>query len=133
MAAGDCVGKGPRWGLGIPQHRGTLKGSGLFPRGWESYWVGSGVFNQKELKSPWAKPQDKHCARDLPHLLSLILSTASETRSLLLILQVRKMKLREVESYAQGHKASRQQTQHANSDKTSTQLSLLHPTASHSE
>lgn len=77
-----------------------------------------------------AKPQDKHCARDLPHLLSLILSTASETHSLLLILQVRKVNS---EQHAQGHKASRQQTQDANSDETSTQLSLLHPAASHSE
>lgn len=32
--------KGPNWGIGVPEHRGTLKGSGLFLRGWESHWVG---------------------------------------------------------------------------------------------
>lgn len=46
MAAGDCVGKGPRWGRGIPPHRGTLKGSGLFPRRRASHWVEAGVFKQ---------------------------------------------------------------------------------------
>lgn len=95
--------------------RQALTGVRLVPKGVGISLGGVGMFNQKELKSPWAEPQDKPCARDLT-LLTLILSTASETRSLLLILQVRKRKLKEAEQYAQGHKASSQQTRDANSD-----------------
>ena len=51
MAVGELGGQRASLGPGVPEHRGTFKGSALFPRGWEAHWVGgAGVSNQKELK-----------------------------------------------------------------------------------
>ena len=52
---GGCRGtvwtKGPCWGLGVPEHRGTLKGSALFLRGWESHCEGCGLMGDSCVQS----------------------------------------------------------------------------------
>lgn len=46
----------------------------------------------------------------MPHRFSLLLTTAIETHILLLSLKVRTLKPREVEQFAHGHSASKEQT-----------------------
>lgn len=93
------------WGGAGGGQRGLAHKGVRFPLGG---WVGQLYKCTNEKQTP-----GQALCQGLTHL-SWIFTAATKTFRLLLILQVRKIKFREVEQLAQGHKASKQQTQDAN-------------------